>query len=77
MINKPAQTSGLGCVHDCVLVNTKHITASDSLRVIALFAMISNRLTNRLAHVLDHKLLGPDLLQREQTPVVNAGLGKF
>ena len=77
MINKPGQIATLGGVHNRILINAKHIIGPDALRHVNLLPMISDGLSDRLAHILDDKLLGSYVVEREQTPIVDARLGEL
>jgi hypothetical protein len=71
MVDEPGQVATLCGVNNRVLIDSKHVATADALGIVALFAMISNRLSDHLAHILDHKLFGSYLLDGEQTPVVD------
>jgi hypothetical protein len=77
VVDESRQAAGLGGVNDGVLVYAEHVAATDALGVVALFSVIGHRLPNRFPHVLYHKFLGGDLLQREQTPVVDSRFGEL
>lgn len=77
MIYKSRQIATSGGIDDGLMIEPKHVNTRNPRRVVALFAMISNRLANNLAHILDDKLLGRDRLHCEQSPTMNVRFGEL
>ena len=77
MINKPRQIPALCRVHNRILINPEHIIRPDALRHVHLLPMVGHGLPHRLAHILNNKLLGGYIIQREQAPIMNARLGEL
>ena len=71
MVYKARQIAAFGGVYDRAWVDAEHVAAADALRVVVLLADVRHGLTNDFAHVFDNELLGTDLLERKQAPVVD------
>ena len=77
MVDEPGQIAAFGGVHNGVVVDAEHVAAANALSVVDFLAVVGHRLPYHLAHVLDDKLFGGDLLDRKQAPVVNVRFRKL
>ena len=73
MVDESGQITTLGRVHNSILVNAKHVAATNTLGIVPRLSQISHTLANHFAHILDHKLFTCDMLDRKQTPVMDVG----
>ena len=71
MIDESSQIATFGCIDDGIAIHTKHVIRIDSFEFVLLFAQVADRLSNRLAHVLDDHVFHGDRLASEETPRVN------
>lgn len=77
MINKSGQIATPGGVNNGLMIEPKHVNTRYTTGVVAFLAMIGDRLSNDLTHILDDKLLGSDRLHCEQPPAMNIRFGEL
>lgn len=76
MVDEPGKVPKLGGVHDVVQVDPEEVRAADALLLVVLLPHVGEDGADGVPHVLDDHLVGPDVLQREQSPVVDSRLSE-
>ena len=77
MVDEPSQVARLGGVDDRHRVDSEEVAAADAHALIVLLALVGHALSDGLAHVLDHHLIGGDRLHGIQTPAVDGALAEL
>ena len=71
MVDEPGEISALGRVHDIVEVDPEEVTRAYALLLVTLLADVGQNGAHVVSNILDDHLVGADVFEREETPVVN------
>ena len=74
MVDEPGEVAALGGVHDVVEVDPEEVARPDALLLVALLAHVGQHGADVVADVLDDHLVGRDVLEGEEAPVVDGRL---
>ena len=74
MVDEPGEISALGRIHDVVGVDPEEVTGSDALLLVTLLSHVREDGPHVVPDVLDDHLVGGNVLEGEEAPIVN---GRF
>ena len=76
MVDEPGEISALGRVHDVVEVDPEEVTRAYALLLVTLLADVGQNGAHVVSNILDDHLVGSDVFEGKETPVVNGRLSK-
>ena len=76
MVDEPGEVAALGGVHDVVEVDPEEVARPDALLLVALLAHVGQHGADVVADVLDDHLVGGNVLEGEEAPIVNGRFSK-
>lgn len=77
MIDEPRQIPALRRVNNSLQIDPEEVRAADARRLVLGLPKVGHARPDHLADVLDDHLVGGDRFHREQSPVVDGGLGEL
>ena len=76
MVDEPGEISALGRIHDVVEVDPEEVTGADTLLLVTLLSHVREDGPHVVSDVLDDHLVGGNVLEGEEAPIVNGRLSK-